>query len=85
VLRQRAVRRVEVVFDPGGPPPDPPPAGLTVAQRSGDRLRGAWAGPVDPLLAWLARGRVRDLIIAPPDLEDLFLAYYADDLPEARQ
>jgi len=82
VLRERAVRRVEVVFDGEREPAAAPPPGLTVAQRSRERLTGAWSGPVEPLLAWLARAHVHDVTIAPPDLEDLFLAYYTARPPE---
>ncbi len=78
VLRQRAVRHVHVLFRLGPPPPDPPP-GLTIAERRPDSLRGAWRGPLEPLLAWLAAAPVQDVAIAPPDLQDLFLAYYADE------
>ena len=80
-LRARALRRVQVVFD-GRPPPDRElPTGLDVVQRTSERLSGSWTGDVQPLVDWLARRRVRDLVIAPPDLEDLFRAYYA--APEA--
>jgi len=82
VLRRRAVRHVEALFDEGGRPATPPPEGLRVTRQSDARLSGTWQGPVQPLVSWLAGGRVRDLRIAPPDLEDLFLAYYADSTPE---
>lgn len=77
VLRLRAVRRVEVLFD--GPPPAASelPAGFQPGQSRDGRLVGAWAGPVDRLLSWLAGRRVLDVTIAPPDLEDLFLTYYS--------
>lgn len=76
VLRARAVRRVEVVFNGRGEPVGPPPAALKVAARHGARWTGSWTGPVSELLGWLSSQRVRDVTIAPPDLEDLFLAYY---------
>jgi ABC-2 type transport system ATP-binding protein len=76
VLRGRAVRHVEIVFpeDEGGTPP----AGMHVARRVEGRLEGTWKGDIQPLLDWLSRARVTDVIIAPPSLEDLFLAYYAE-------
>jgi hypothetical protein len=40
---------------------------------------GTWVGPVAPLLDWLHGQPVRDLIISPPDLEDLFMTYYVED------
>jgi ABC-2 type transport system ATP-binding protein len=82
ILRRRAVRHVELVFDVAGRPAELPPDGLTVVQQRDERLSGTWKGPVEPLVCWIARGRVRDVTIAPPDLEDLFLAYYADSPPE---
>ena len=42
------------------------------------RSRAHGLGPVGPLLEWLVRQSVRDVTIAPPDLEDLFLAYYSE-------
>jgi ABC-2 type transport system ATP-binding protein len=81
VLRQRAVRHLELVFEPEGRPAELPPQGLTVTHESDTALWGTWVGPVDPLLSWLTRGHVRDMTIAPPDLADLFLAYYADRPP----
>jgi ABC-2 type transport system ATP-binding protein len=84
VLRKRAVRHVELVFESGSQPADPPPEGLTVLQQTGPRLSATWTGPADPLLSWLAQAGVRDVTIAPPDLEDLFLAYYPDNPEEAQ-
>ena len=77
VLRQRALRHVEVVFRDGHPDV-PPPEGFRVERRTDDRLEGAWIGAVDPLLRWLASASVRDVSISRPRLEDLFLAYYSD-------
>ena len=77
-LRSRAVRRVEVVFADRADCPADAPTGLRVASREDNVLKGAWTGPMDPLLVWLAGNRVTDVSIAPPDLEDLFLAYYSD-------
>ncbi len=81
VLRRRALRRVEVVFDGDGPLRRPP-KGLHVLRESDGRLSGTWVGGVAPLLSWLAENPVRDVTIAAPDLEDLFLAYYTDEKPE---
>ena len=80
-LRARAVRRVEIIFAADGPVPALP-EGFHVSHRSSERLVGSWDGPVAPLLAWLARSPVRDVTVAPPDLEDLFLAYYSGESPE---
>jgi ABC-2 type transport system ATP-binding protein len=83
-LRARALRRVQVVFDEQSPPDRELPAGFHVAERTAERLSGAWTGDVQPLVDWLARRRVRDLVIAPPDLEDLFRTYYAAPATGAR-
>lgn len=76
VLRARAVRRVEITLNGRGALRAPPPAALAVSRRTGTVMYASWSGPVQPLLDWLAREDVRDVVIAPPDLEDLFLAYY---------
>ncbi|MBU0616365.1 MAG: ABC transporter ATP-binding protein, partial [Planctomycetes bacterium] len=82
VLRRRAIRRVEVALRPGRSVSDTP-SQLQVISRTDATLKGTWTGPIDPLLAWLSKNAVQDVSIAPPDLEDLFLAYYADDQPSA--
>ena len=74
VMQQRAVRRIEIAF--AGAPPQTIPDGLTIGKRLDHTLIGSWRGPAPRLLEWLATQQVRDVIIAPPDLEDLFLAYY---------
>ncbi len=79
-LRLRAVRRVEAHFAPGAAPP-PIPTGLLVAERSDTRLIGTWVGQVEPLIAWLAQIRLRDVVISAPNLEDLFLTYYGNGAP----
>lgn len=76
-LRSRAVRRVEVIFSSSAQRP-PAPRGLRIARNEGSVLQGAWTGEVGELIAWLGRCEVKDVTIAQPNLEDLFLAYYAD-------
>lgn len=83
VLRQRAVRHVEVRLPPR-PVPAPPPE-LHVRQRTEAGLIGSWSGPIEPLIAWLHAAGAVDAVIAPPDLEDLFMAYYSDPASSARQ
>ena len=80
VLRRRAIRRVEIALIPGRPMPRPP-ARLQLMHRDDDALKGTWTGPIDALLAWLAQAPVQDVSIAPPDLEDLFRAYYSEGHP----
>lgn len=77
VLRARAIRRVEFTWNNGAAAT--PPEGLMVRERAAERCRGAWRGPVQPLLRWLADAPIRDVIIQPPDLEELFLSYYGAD------
>jgi ABC-2 type transport system ATP-binding protein len=76
-LRRRALRHVEIRFDSGRPRSPTIPAGLRVIHEADDHLTATWAGPVGPLLSWLAGAPVQDVTIGDPDLEDLFLAYYA--------
>lgn len=76
ILRTRALRHVEVRWPPGVM--GTPPPGFETREQGGTVLRGVWRGPVEPLLDWLAGAGVVDVVIAPPDLEDLFLAYYGD-------
>jgi ABC-2 type transport system ATP-binding protein len=83
VLRERALRRVELRLEDGAALIEPLPDGLRVLRRSDAQLSATWNGPAERLLAWLGRCRVRDVTIAPPDLADLFLEYYGDR-PEAR-
>jgi ABC-2 type transport system ATP-binding protein len=80
VLRRRAIRRVEIALRPERPVSNLPQQ-LQVIRRTDATLKGTWTGPIDPLLAWLSESAVQDVSIAPPDLEDLFLAYYTDDQP----
>lgn len=76
VLREKAVRHVEVRFDPQRPPG--PLEGLSVLANADGLIKGAYAGPIDRLLAWLSNCGPRDVSIAPPDLEDLFRSYYGE-------
>ncbi len=82
VLRERAVRRVEVSFKTDSAAAAAP-NDLHVLHHSDGRLVGTWSGPIEPLIGWLSRAPIRDVTIAPPDLEDLFMAYYSDR-PEVR-
>ena len=81
-LRTRALRRVEIVWASAIDRAAPLPDGLQVSRRDEERIIGRWVGPVQPLLNFLAGAKVRDVIITPPNLEDLFMTYYGDDSPE---
>lgn len=76
VLRRRALRHVEIHFDGAPPGPAELPPALRGAQLRNGGLSGQWSGEVGELIGWLAGRRVRDVSISPPDLEDLFMAYY---------
>ncbi len=83
VLQARALRRVAVRFTPGTPEPAPLPAGLTCEHADERAIAGTWQGELDELVAWLGRCRVEDVTITPPELDDLFLAYYAEAVGHA--
>jgi polyether ionophore transport system ATP-binding protein len=80
-MRHLSALTVEVEFD--GEPPDlaavPGVSGVAV---DGDRVTCQVDGSIDPLLAVLARSRVRHLTSREPSLEELFLAHYGSDVSE---
>ncbi len=78
VLKGRAVRHVEVQIPAGATLPSLP-GDFRVEDRADGKIKGAWTGPIQPLLNWLALAPIEDVSIAPPDLEDLFMAYYAEN------
>jgi ABC-2 type transport system ATP-binding protein len=78
-LRQRAPRRVELVFADASRIPPNLPERLDRLERTAGRIRGRWSGEVGSLLQWLSEHpEVRDVTLAPSDLEDLFLDYYSE-------
>ena len=73
-LRGRARQRIEVWFaDEADPTELRSIPGLEDAVIDGKRLAGTLSGPVDPVLAVLARHRVASLVVEEPNLEDAFL------------
>ena len=78
-LRGRARQRIEVWFadDVDGAELRAIP-GLEDQLVDGRRLAATLSGPVDPVLAVLARHRVASLIVEEPNLEDAFLELYGD-------
>jgi ABC-2 type transport system ATP-binding protein len=83
VLRERALRHIEVHWRRDAAPPRTGPRGLHVLENAGGYLRATWTGEVSTLLTWLAPLPVQDVTIAPPDLDDLFLEYYRETGEEA--
>jgi ABC-2 type transport system ATP-binding protein len=78
-LRQRAMRRIEILFD------EPVSAGdfaaipgISEVQVDGALLRCRLAGRADPLVKAAARRGVISLSAEEPDLEELFFHYYDD-------
>jgi ABC-2 type transport system ATP-binding protein len=85
-LKRQAHHEVEIRWTPGHAP-ESAPQFLTLGVQTPERWRGRLAGPVEPLLAFLAQRRVEDVRIARPNLEEIFARYYIetpaqDALPE---
>jgi len=82
-LMGRAVREVEVVFaEPVPPSAFEGVAGVTGVAGDGkhaDTLRFTVTGSLDPVVKHLASYPVVDLVSRLPDLEDVFMTFYADD------
>jgi ABC-2 type transport system ATP-binding protein len=76
-LRRRAVRHVEIHFDePVAPDAFVGLAGVSDVRVDGAVLRCLLAGRADPLVKMASRYAVDSIIVAEPDLEELFLTYY---------
>ncbi len=78
VLRERALRHIEIHWKDGTKPVRMAPKGMKVLQNTPAYLRATFAGSVPVLVQWLATMPVQDMTIAPPDLDDLFMDYYRD-------
>ena len=79
-LKARAVRRIDVTFA------EPPPLaqlsavdGVREAQFSGPTAHLAVEGSLAELLAVAAPYRIENVVTHEPDLEEIFLAYYATE------
>jgi beta-exotoxin I transport system ATP-binding protein len=79
-----AFTHVEATFDA------PPPAatfdevlGVRKVEQDGNVVRFAFEGDIDPLLKALARFHVKALDVREADLEDVFLARYRGEEPDA--
>jgi ABC-2 type transport system ATP-binding protein len=74
-LRARRSRNVTVQFD-GAPPRLHDVAGVSAVEARGSRLTCRVSGDIGPFLAALGQGRVVDLTIEVPRLEEAFLGFY---------
>ena len=78
-LRGRARQRIEVWFaDDVDPSEIRDTPGLVDPVVDGRRFAATLSGPVDPVLAVLARHPVASLVMEEPNLEDAFLDLYGD-------
>ncbi len=75
-LRNKALRRVRILFSQTSAKPAVWPPQLNVLEKNGQALVGTWKGSSGELVAWLSTLNLEDLIIEKPDLSDLFLTYY---------
>lgn len=83
-LRQRAVRRVALRLRNEESDKLAFPEGACPQATMDGTVNLSWTGPIDGLTAWLATLRLEDVTIGPPDLDDLFAAYYRDDAAAAK-
>ncbi|NOS99076.1 MAG: ABC transporter ATP-binding protein [Phycisphaerales bacterium] len=75
-LKRRAGRQVSVRLPPTAKmAPDRPTEFVQEDFRNG-LLRGRWTGPASALLNWLAALSPEEVVIQPPNLEDVFLNFY---------
>ena len=56
--------------------------GIRDLSQTGDSLSFLYGGALPALLERLAQGKVQDLTIAEPDLEEIFLHYYESEADE---
>ena len=77
-LKNRALRRVRVIYPDAEKMPDAFPGQLNLLKRKENSIVGTWAGAVRDLIDWLASQEVQDVTIEKPDLNDLFLTYYQE-------
>jgi len=75
-LRTQAGQSVRLRLSSSTADVPPPPDGFTIDRRENSTLEGRWQGPPAVLMAWLSRLPLAEVVIQPPDLEDVFLAFY---------
>ncbi len=84
VLRSRALRKVTLFFsDPAHNPqtiPEPVSHALQIIQRDQHQLQMTFSGEITQLLNYIQSLEVQDVMIEKPDLNDLFLTYYQEQV-----
>lgn len=75
-LRARMVRSMRVRFAAAVPDTEWQLPGVEIAGHLDDGVILRIAGPLDPLMARLARHPVRDIVFPEPTLEEAFVAHY---------
>lgn len=73
-LRERAARRVTLVFEDARPREHHPK--LDFVEQRLNTVTGQWRGATGPLVQWCAEKEVIDLEISPPLLDDAFMEFY---------
>jgi ABC-2 type transport system ATP-binding protein len=83
-LKHRALRRLEIRFaEPVRPEVFARVPGIRDLEIAGNVLTCVLAGPVDAMLRAATVLRVEDIISHEPSLEEIFLAFYGDEVPHA--
>ncbi len=77
-LKNRALRRVRVIYSSADNVPDEFPVQLNLLKRQGETVVGTWTGATQELIVWLGTQEIQDVMIEKPDLNDLFLTYYQE-------
>lgn len=76
-LKKRALRKIQIVFSSRPDELANMPAQLNVFEFKDTVLSGTWSGNINALLKWLHSFEIVDIMIGRPDLNDLFISYYA--------
>jgi ABC-2 type transport system ATP-binding protein len=74
-------RQAEIAFRDGIPEGLARVPGVTIVERQGGHVRLILEGDVNPLLGFLAQHRVEDVVLRPPDLDDIFMSFYVAGEP----
>jgi ABC-2 type transport system ATP-binding protein len=75
-LKQRYSQRVEVDFEGAVPDGIDAVAGVEIVHRGEHGVEMRLEPDINPLLAFLARHRVRRMEVRPPELQEVFLSFY---------